>query len=244
VGDLSVPEPDVRYLVGAVADALARPIDAADVVGAWAGWRPLVRARRRKEPGAISRDDVIERTATRFVTVAGGKLTTYRAMAEEAVDRLIEDAGLSAGPCVTAKRPLVPAARAGRAPAPGTDPEAVARARSLFGPDAGAVFACWREDAASAAPLGPEFPHTPAEVARAAREMVETLDDLVDRRLLALPGGIPLDPGTLARIVDAAAPGLGWSPERQAMEIVAFRAGAERWPTRADAGRLRTHAGV
>jgi glycerol-3-phosphate dehydrogenase len=244
VSDLSVPEPDIRYLVDATADALARPIDPGDVLGAWAGWRPLVRARRQKEPGAISRDDVIERTAPCFVTVAGGKLTTYRAMAEEAVDRLVEDAGLGAGSCITASRPLVPTALGGPGPPPGSDPDAVARARSLFGPGAGFVFTRWRDDPASAEPLGPDFQCTAAEVARAAAEMVETVDDLVDRRLLALPGGVPIDIGTLTRIVDAAAPELGWSPGRQAMEIAAFRTGADRWPTRADAGRPRTHAGV
>ncbi len=244
VSDLSAPEPDVRYLVEATGDALARPIGIGDVVGAWAGWRPLVRASRRKDPGAISRDDVIERTAPGFITVAGGKLTTYRAMAEEAVDRLVEEAGLESGPCITARRPLVPAGLGGEGPAPASDPEAVARARSLFGPGADDVFARWRDDPASAEPLGPDFPYTAAEVGRAAREMVETLDDLVDRRLLALPGGIPIARDTLGRIADAAAPELGWSPGRQSMEIAAFRTGADRWPARADAGRSRTHAGV
>ena len=244
VNDLAAPEADLRYLIEATADALARPIDAGDVVGAWAGWRPLIRARREKDPGAISRDDVIETTAPRFVTVAGGKLTTYRAMAEEAVDRLVEDAGFHSGACITASRPLVPAELGGEGPAPGSDPEAVTRVRSLFGPDADDVFARWRDDPASAEPLGPDFPYTAAEVERAAREMVETLDDLVDRRLLALPGGVPIAPGTLSRIVDVAAPELGWSPGRQSMEIAAFRTGADRWPARADAGRPRTHAGV
>ena len=244
VSNLSVPEADVRYLVEATADALARPIEEGDVVGAWAGWRPLVRARRQKDAGAISRDDVIERTAPRFVTVAGGKLTTYRAMAEEAVDRLVEDAGFDAGPCITARRPLVPALLGGQGPDPGRDPVAVARVRSLFGPDADDVFARWRDDPASAEPLGPDFPCTAAEVDRAAREMVETLDDLVDRRLLALPGGVPIDRGTLGRIADAAVRELGWSPGRQSLEIAAFRTGADRWPPRADALPSRTHAGV
>ena len=244
VGDLSAPEPDVRYLVESTADALARPIDASDVVGAWAGWRPLLRAKRREDPGAISRDDVIERTAPGFVTVAGGKLTTYRAMAEETVDRLIEEVGFDARDCITASRPLVPAALGGKGPAPGSDPEAVERARTLFGPDADDVFARWRADPASAEPLGTDFPYTAAEVDRAAREMVETLDDLVDRRLLALPGGVPIHAETLGRIVDVAGPALGWSPGRQSLEIAGFRAGADRWPARADAGRSRTHAGV
>jgi glycerol-3-phosphate dehydrogenase len=244
VSDLSAPEADVRYLVEATADALARPIDAGDVVGAWAGWRPLIRARRRKDPGAISRDDVIESTAPRFVTVAGGKLTTYRAMAEETVDRIVEDAGFDSGLCITASRPLVPAELGGEGPPPGTDPESAARVRGLFGADADDVFARWREDPASADSLGSDFPYSAAEVDRAAREMVETLDDLVDRRLLALPGGVPVSSETLARVVDAASPVLGWSPGRQAMEIQAFRTGADRWPVRADAARQPSPAKV
>jgi glycerol-3-phosphate dehydrogenase len=232
VDDLSVPEADVRYLVDATAAALAEPISVADVVGSWAGWRPLVHVGTRRSPGAISREEVIEATAPGLLTVAGGKLTTYRAMAEETVDRLIEEAGFVAAPCVTARRPLVPPAMGGEGPAPRTDPVAASRARGLFGPDADDVFARWRDDPASAEPLGPDFPYTAAEVDRAAREMVETLDDLVDRRLLALPGGVPLAGATLDRIVEAAATALSWGPGRQAAEAARFRAGAERWPSR------------
>jgi glycerol-3-phosphate dehydrogenase len=232
VDDLSVPEADVRYLVDATADALAEPISLADVVGSWAGWRPLVHVGTRRSPAAISREEVIEATAPNLLTVAGGKLTTYRAMAEETIDRLVVAVGFDAAPCVTGRRPLVPPALGGEGPAPRTDPEAAARARGLFGPDADDVFARWRDDPASAEPLGPDFPYTAAEVDRAAREMVETLDDLVDRRLLALPGGVPLAGATLDRIVEAAAPALRWGPGRQAAEAARFRAGAGRWPSR------------
>jgi glycerol-3-phosphate dehydrogenase len=232
VDDLAVPESDVRYLVEATADALAEPISVADVEGAWAGWRPLVRRRSRRHPDAISRDEVVEPTAPGFLTVAGGKLTTYRAMAEAVVDRLVEGAPFAARPCVTARRPLVPAELGGEGPAAGTDAEAAARARGLFGPDADDVFDRWGDDPATAESLGSDFPYGAAEVERAAREMVETLDDLVDRRLLALPGGVPLGAATLDRIVEVAAPVLGWGPGRQAIETARFRTGAGGWPTR------------
>jgi glycerol-3-phosphate dehydrogenase len=222
----------VRYLVDAIAAALAHPISLADVVGSWAGWRPLVHVGTRRSPGAISREEVIEATAPGLLTVAGGKLTTYRAMAEETIDRLTDAEGLDAAACVTARRPLVPPTLGGEGPAPRTDPEAAARARGLFGPDADDVFARWRDDPADSEPLGSDFPYTAAEVDRAAREMVETLDDLVDRRLLALPGGVPLGNATLLRIAEAAAPVLGWDSARQAAEAERFRRGAERWPAR------------
>lgn len=232
VDDLSASGDDLRYLVDATSDALAVPISLDDVVGTWAGWRPLVHARTRRDPGAISREEVIESTAPGFLTVAGGKLTTYRAMAEDAVDRLVEERAVRAGPCLTARRPLVPPELGGEGPAVGTDPEAVARVRGLFGPDADDVFARWRADPDSATPLGSDFPYSAAEVDRAAREMVETLDDLVDRRLLALPGGIPIGSATLDHVAEAAAPVLGWGPGRQLAEVARFRSGAGRWPSR------------
>jgi glycerol-3-phosphate dehydrogenase len=134
---------------------------------------------------------------------------------------------------VTATRPLVPAELGGEGPARGTDPRAAARARGLFGPDADDVFTRWRERPEDAGPLGPDFPWSAAEVHRAAREMVETLDDLVDRRLLPLPGGVPLLEATLDRVLEAAAPALDWGPDRRAAEAARFRVGAERWPARA-----------
>jgi glycerol-3-phosphate dehydrogenase len=66
-------------------------------------------------------------------------------------------------------------------------------------------------------------PLPPAEVERAAREMVETLEDLVDRRLSVLPGGVPIATEVLANVARAAAPVLGWDEARQAVEVEAFR---------------------
>lgn len=232
VDDLSASQADIRYLVEATADALDEPISISDVVGAWAGWRPLVNGGKGENPSAIPRDEVIEPTAPGFLTVAGGKLTTYRAMAEAAVDRIVSETTLDAKRCVTARRPLVPAELGGEGPARGTDPEGASRARGLFGPDADDVFSRWRTDPESADPIGSDFPYSAAEIGRAAREMVETLDDLIDRRLLALPGGVPLSAATLDRVIEAAAPVLGWGPGRQAAEAARFRAGADRWPAR------------
>ncbi|HUP18472.1 MAG TPA: glycerol-3-phosphate dehydrogenase/oxidase [Gemmatimonadota bacterium] len=223
VEDLSVADADVAYLVEAADAALERPLAVADVVGAWAGWRPLVRpasGRRRTDP---SREEAIEETAPGLWTVTGGKLTTYRAMAEAALDRAIEAVGWRTRRCATAARPLVPEWTGGEGPPPDAPPSAVARARELFGPDADDVFARWREDPATAVPLAEDFPFTAAEVERAAREMVGSLEDLVDRRLLSLPGGAPVSRYALRAAAGAAAPTLGWDAERVDREILAFR---------------------
>lgn len=223
VDDLEAGEGDVGYLLSVLRAALDVDLGTADVVGAWAGWRPLVRS-VRSDPGAIPRDEVIEETAPGLLTVAGGKLTTYRRMAEETVDRGLALLGGRAGPCVTAVRPLVAPGPTGPGPPPGAAPEDVARVRELFGPAAEGVFAEWRSDPEAAEALGPGFRWTAAEVRRAALEMVDTLEDLIDRRLSALPGGEPVAATSLARAARAAAPVLGWDERRVLDEVSGFRA--------------------
>lgn len=224
VDDLSVRPDEVAYLVGTADAALERPLYVSDVAGAWAGWRPLVRPERELRWADVSREEAIEETAPGFWTVAGGKLTTYRAMAEAVLDRAIAAVGWSTGPCVTARRPLVPAELGGTGPPRGAPPSAVARVRGLFGPDADDVFARWREEPSTAEPLADDLAYTTAEVERAAREMALSLEDLLDRRLLTLPGGVPLSEDALRAAAAAAAPALGWDAERIEREVAGFRA--------------------
>jgi glycerol-3-phosphate dehydrogenase len=110
----------------------------------------------------------------------------------------------------------------------------VARVRELFGPDADDVFRRWEAEPESCEPLGPDFGHGSAEVERAAHEMVETLEDLVHRRLSSLPGGVPVDRPTLERVAGAAARITGWDEARRRAEVDRFR--ASRWSVPLDGG--------
>ncbi|HUQ49060.1 MAG TPA: glycerol-3-phosphate dehydrogenase/oxidase [Gemmatimonadaceae bacterium] len=73
-----------------------------DVVAAWAGIRPLAAAKAGTNPSSISREHHIERTGKGRIAVSGGKLTTYRAMAAEAVDCLFDELGMKSPACRTA----------------------------------------------------------------------------------------------------------------------------------------------
>jgi glycerol-3-phosphate dehydrogenase len=93
-----------------VSGVLARPLLPDDVVGTFAGLRPLVdTAGSGDGPSAdVSRKHLVEvSSSTGAVNVLGGKLTTYRTMAEDAVDLAVKHAGLTAGPCWTTALPLV-----------------------------------------------------------------------------------------------------------------------------------------
>jgi glycerol-3-phosphate dehydrogenase len=80
----------------------------ADVLSTWAGLRPLI-ASRSGGPSDISRAHHIGMSEPGWVDVAGGKLTTYRLIAEQVVDRIAELLGTPAQPCRTRDEPLLPA---------------------------------------------------------------------------------------------------------------------------------------
>lgn len=98
---------DVAYILEAVNAAFpAAALGEADVQGHWAGLRPLL-AGRRGSPSDVSRRHLICMPQPGWLDVAGGKLTTYRLIAQQAVDRLVRHLGCDAAPCRTAQEPLL-----------------------------------------------------------------------------------------------------------------------------------------
>ena len=112
---------DVDYILGVVNSAFPTAgLGPADVIGTWAGLRPLI-ASNRGGPSDVSRAHQIRMSVCRghtvcpgqtgpgWLDVAGGKLTTYRLIAQQAVDRLLRHLGRKTPPCPTADEPLLPA---------------------------------------------------------------------------------------------------------------------------------------
>src|SRR6478736_1784154 len=98
---------DVKYLLDAMNIAMAEPLTEADVVGTWAGLRPLVTGGTVGQKTAdLSRRHKVAASASGVVTVTGGKLTTYRKMAEDTTNAVVRALGRRAG-CRTKKLPLV-----------------------------------------------------------------------------------------------------------------------------------------
>lgn len=114
-----VPETDIGFLLDVLGSVLDVPVRRGDVVGAFAGLRPLLDTTGTARPGAaartadISRRHAVLTSPDGVVSVVGGKLTTYRRMAEDAVNAAVDARGLTAGPSPTATLPLVGAAAPG-----------------------------------------------------------------------------------------------------------------------------------
>jgi glycerol-3-phosphate dehydrogenase len=92
---------------------IAANIDPTCITGTWAGLRPLV-ADPSGRPSDISRAHEIHMTEPGWIDVTGGKLTTYRLMAEQTVDRVVACLNFNVSPCTTATEPLLPDAASAR----------------------------------------------------------------------------------------------------------------------------------
>ncbi|MGI5230807.1 glycerol-3-phosphate dehydrogenase/oxidase [Actinoallomurus sp. CA-142502] len=176
-----VPEPseaEIGFLLDLLDSALDVPVRRADVAGAYAGLRPLLYG---AEGGTadLSRRHAVLTAANGVVTIVGGKLTTYRRMAEDAVDAALASRGVEAGPCRTARLPLVgagPAADLSRLVAP-------AHLVHRYGTEARDVMALAAEDPALLEPVAPGSATIGAELAWAVRhEGALDEGDLLDRR--------------------------------------------------------------
>ena len=231
-GDIDHPRPgrdDVAYLLDAVNEFFGVSLGAADLVGAYAGVRPLIATSDPKKSVDISRKAELYETSSGMLTITGGKLTTWRRMAKQTVDRLVEREGREA-PCHTAEIPLGMEARPEDLDAPdGVGEEALAQLAFRYGHAARNVLALAREDAKLAEPIVPGRPDLLAEAVVAARyEQARNVADVLLRRtrlgLLAAP---QLRDGTAARAI-AAAMGveLGWSRRE-------VKRAAEAWPAAA-----------
>jgi glycerol-3-phosphate dehydrogenase len=170
-GDPQAPDADVEWLLRAFDPVLADPLDRSDVIGTFAGFRPLLSG--TGATADLSRRHLVRRAGNGLITVVGGKLTTYRRMAEDAVGLAVRQAGLRAGPCRTRDLPLAGAVRRqdlARIAAP-------ARLVARYGSEAPAI---WDGDRT---PVAPGLAVTAAEL-RFAVEHEGALDvsDLLDRR--------------------------------------------------------------
>jgi glycerol-3-phosphate dehydrogenase len=198
-----VPEPsqdEITFLLGAVSGLLAAPLSPGDVLGVFAGLRPLLAGQQAGAPTAdLSRRHAVLTSPDGVVTVVGGKLTTYRRMARDAVDTALP--GRPAGPSRTSRLPLAGAAppRAlARVPAP-------ARLVARYGTEAPLVHGLAGQDPALAAPVAAGLRTTGAEFAFAvAHEGALDPADLLDRRTR-----IGLVPADRHRALDAAVRALG-----------------------------------
>ena len=183
VGSLDDPQctkDDVDYVLRALNASMTTGFTAGDVTGTWAGLRPLVKSAVSGRTADLSRRHRVSTSDHGVVTVTGGKLTTYREMAEDTVDEVLRLLGRRAR--VRTRRLRLHGAGSVPSRADATTTHLVGR----FGTDADQVLALVAADPRLGEPLVPGLPYLRAEVVHAARaEMALDVDDVLDRRTRA-----------------------------------------------------------
>jgi glycerol-3-phosphate dehydrogenase len=179
-----VPRPDeVAFILDTANRYLARPASAGDVCSVFAGIRPLVKLGDGKDTAALSRDHtILIDPQSGLLTVAGGKWTTYRKMAEDVVDHAITFGDLGRRKCVTRRLPIH-GAQMER-----VEGEPVENGPlSFYGANARQIEELVAADASLGERLHSQLAITRAEVVWACRrEMARTVDDVLARRTRSL----------------------------------------------------------
>ncbi|MEV6218927.1 glycerol-3-phosphate dehydrogenase/oxidase [Nocardia sp. NPDC051833] len=171
-------ESEIDFLLDTINTALREPLTRADIRGRFAGLRPLLET-ADDSTADISREHAVLTSPDGLITVVGGKLTTYRQMAQDAVDAAVANAGLPASACRTTRLPLVGAVAGAARDRIDAPPVLIER----YGSEAGRIVSAWLADPSLREPVAPGIDVTAAEFDFAiSHEGALTVDDLLDRR--------------------------------------------------------------
>ena len=225
--DTAVPtEQETEYLLTELRLLLpGLGYSADDIHYALTGVRPLPKHDFDK-PGAITRRHIVfdherEDDVPGMISIIGGKLTTFRNLAEQTVDTVFHKLGRKAPPCPTRDRPLLGAGDIER-PA-GVDPTLWDHLYSLYGRRAVGVIVLANRDAKLLERLDPTLPDIGAQVVWACRhEHCKHIDDFLLRRS-GIGTGHTEGFGCLDAVADLMVSELGWTAERRASEIATYR---------------------
>jgi glycerol-3-phosphate dehydrogenase len=228
-GDLrhiAPPVDDVEYILNALNNFFETSLTPANITGAYAGARPLISTGDPKKSVDISRTSEMYETPSGMITMTGGKLTTWRPMAEQVVDRLVARDRREA-PSRTEEIPLgLPIEPEDLPVAAGIDEAGRQHLAARYGYAANEVVAIARSDPAMAAPIVAGLPDRLAEVILAVRkEQARSIGDvflrrtrlgiLAARELVAGSGDVPM---AVTHVADAMAGELGWDEARRLHE--------------------------
>jgi glycerol-3-phosphate dehydrogenase len=232
IDDPQVTPEDVDYVLGAINLFVTEPLTRADVLGTWAGLRPLMKGAGSERTADLSRRHSVFTSDSGVVTVTGGKLTTYRRMAADTVDEVLEHrrAGeRAARRSPTKKLPLRGAVgveslrQADASSRMNVDAATLEHLVGRYGGEARTVVAMLEADPDLGRPLVPGLPYLRAEAVYAARyEMALTLEDVLARRTRALLLARDASAAAALDVAHLVAPELGWNPEEVSRQVSGY----------------------
>ncbi|XP_051666125.1 glycerol-3-phosphate dehydrogenase, mitochondrial isoform X5 [Manacus candei] len=228
-------EEDINFILSEVRNYLGADVEVrrGDVLAAWSGIRPLVTDPNSKDTQSISRNHVVTISDSGLVTIAGGKWTTYRAMARDTIDAAIQEHNLKAGSSKTMGLKL----EGGQDWSPtlyirlvqdyGLESEVAQHLASTYGDKAFEVAKIAQVTGKRWPIVGKrlvsEFPYIEAEVVYGVKEYARTAVDIISRRTRLAFLNVQAAEEALPRIVDIMGKELNWSEQKKKEELETAR---------------------
>ena len=239
-GDRAEPfatKEDVQYILDQANRVLKPKLKAEEIIGVYAGLRPLVANKKSATTTKLSREHTVDRPVAGFVSIAGGKYTTYRVMAKDVIDRAVIELRRLTKESVTEKLPLVGAdgyfaleqQKDRIAQESGLDVATVTHLLNRHGSLISEILEIIEDQPKLAAKLDSDLPYIKAEIVYAAsHEGARSVDDVISRRTRlsfeATNHGLYLAEEVAALI----APVLGWSAKERKESIADYAGLVER----------------
>jgi len=246
--DGSVDDPqctpdDIEYLLRAINGAIEGTITEDDIVGTWAGLRPLVKSASSGRTADLSRRHKVRVGEDGLISTTGGKLTTYREMAEDTVDAvrkaLPDEARKRTTRSSRTKHLKVHGAVGWDAvtygPSTPVDGHTFTHLRTRYGSETPTLLAMVEHQPELGEPLVPGLPYLKAEAVFAARyEMARHIDDVLSRRTRARLLGRDASAEAASSVAALLGAELGWDPAEQRRQAEAYRLLVEKERMAAD----------
>jgi glycerol-3-phosphate dehydrogenase len=222
---------DVQYILDQANRVLEPKLDAKDILGVFAGLRPLVANKTTSATTKLSREHVVDRPAPGFVSMAGGKYTTYRVMAKDAVDLAVIDLRRLVSDSVTEKVPLMGAdgyfalqQQVSRIAEENSLTEAsVTHLLNRYGSLIEEILDIIEEDSSLAERISPDLPYLKAEILHAAtHEGARSVEDVLMRRTRISFEAADSGVGIAKEVAKIIGTSLGWGVKERNASVDAF----------------------
>jgi glycerol-3-phosphate dehydrogenase len=223
----------VQYIIDQANRVLSPRINIDQVIGVFAGLRPLVANKKATDTTKLSREHTVDRPIPGFVSLAGGKYTTYRVMAKDAVDMATNDIEKLTSESITSKLPIIGAdgywALAQQVESLAVKynlkQETISHLLNRYGSDISDIIELIEEDRKLAAPISRNLPYLKAEIVYAViAEGAQSVADVLERRtrIWFEAPNFGFDLATLT--ADLIAPYLGWKAAQKKASIAHYQA--------------------
>ena len=228
---------DVQYIVDQANRVLTPLINVDEIIGVYAGLRPLVSNNKNSVTTKLSREHTVDRPAPGFVSIAGGKYTTYRIMGRDVIDLAVNELRKLTPESVTDKLPLVGAdgyfalvQQVDRiALESGLSVETVTHLLNRYGSMINEILELVKETPSLAKKLSADLPYIKAEIYYAAsHEGARSVDDVISRRTRIAFEAHNYGVELTEAIAEIIAPVLGWSAKERKASVAAYESLVER----------------